>query len=65
MICYGWSYEILGKRLPLRGGSLLKLFDESKRWVELGLMERGTAFVAIGAGFFCTNFILHKKWRAT
>jgi len=30
----------------------------------LGLLERGVAFVVIGAGFFLTNLLLYRKWRA-
>ena len=50
----------------VNGGMFLLILVIAARFFdsELGLMERGIAFVVIGAGFILTNLLLHKKWRA-
>ncbi|MCL2678176.1 MAG: DUF2157 domain-containing protein [Clostridiales bacterium] len=47
-------------------GMLLLVFVIAARFFDsnLGLLERGIAFIAVGAGFILTNLLLHKKWRA-
>jgi hypothetical protein len=51
---------------PVNGGMILVILVIVARFFDsdLGLMERGLAFVVIGAGFFLTNLLLHRKWRA-
>jgi len=57
---------VTGYSLKLvNGGMLLLIFVIIARFFDsdLGLMERGIAFVLIGAGFIVTNLLLYKKWR--